>query len=53
MVKEVEFNEKTAFQCEKCGMKYWERDLAGKCQTFCEKHPNLCDPEISEKAIKE
>lgn len=53
MAKEIKHNEKDAFQCEVCGMKYWERENAEQCQAHCEKNPGTCDPTVVEKAIKD
>ncbi|MEK6942214.1 MAG: hypothetical protein AABW85_05140 [archaeon] len=53
MAREQKLKGKIIFRCNVCGLKYGERKTAELCEKFCSKHPNLCDPKIAEKAIKE
>ena len=52
MVKGIEFKGKSAFECEVCNMKYLDEETAKACEAFCSEHPDMCDPKISEKALK-
>ncbi len=51
MVKEVEKQGKTYFQCEECGFYYKERGWAEKCEDFCKKN-NSCSLEITKHSVK-
>jgi len=51
MVKEVSKEGKTIFQCEACGMFFKERELAEKCEKFCNEN-KACSIEITKHAIK-
>jgi hypothetical protein len=52
MVKEVKTKEDTLFQCEECGFKYREREMAEKCQAWCAEHKS-CNLEIISNAVDE
>lgn len=47
MVKEIQTNETTLFQCEDCGFKYQEKEWAEKCQAWCKEH-HSCNLEITQ-----
>lgn len=51
MVKEEVKKGKTYFRCEDCGFFYETRELAQKCQNFCEEHKS-CSLEITKHAIQ-
>jgi len=50
MVKEMRKNGKTLYICEECGFAYKEKELAEKCQQWCEEH-NSCNLEITKYAV--
>lgn len=50
MVKEVEKNGKTYYQCEICEFYYEERKWAEQCEEFCEKY-KACSVEITKHAV--
>lgn len=60
MVKEVTQNtstklgasNQTLFQCEECGLKYKDRNIAEKCEAWCREHKS-CNLEIIQSAEKE
>jgi hypothetical protein len=39
------------YLCKICDLKYREKELAEKCQAWCEKHDGQCDPEITKYAV--
>lgn len=51
MVKETNFEGKIVYTCEKCGWVYKDRDIAEKCQSWCEKHKS-CNLKYQKHAIK-
>jgi len=64
MVKEVEKNtrkseisgtnsigKKKYYQCESCGFFYVDKEIAQKCEDFCEKYKS-CSIEITKHAIQ-
>lgn len=51
MVKEVDKNGKKYFQCEICKFYYKTRELAQKCEDFCNKYKS-CSIEITKHAVK-
>jgi len=53
MVKIIENskNEKL-FQCEECGMKYAEKEIAEKCEAWCREHKS-CNLDIIKYATTE
>jgi len=51
MVKEINFEGKIVFECERCGWIYRNVEIAEKCQEWCEKH-NSCNLNITIEAIK-
>ena len=50
MVKEIEHNAKTYYQCEACNMYYEEKEIAQKCEDFCNKFKS-CDTELISHAV--
>jgi len=52
MVKEITQNTTTLYQCEECGLKYRDKSVAEKCETWCRKHKS-CNLEIIQFAEKE
>ena len=51
MVKEVEKNGKTYYQCEVCMFYYKDRKTAQECEDFCNKYKS-CSIEITGKAVE-
>jgi len=51
MVKEITKNNKTYFMCEACNMYYKTKELAQKCEDFCNKN-HACSMEITKHAVK-
>lgn len=43
---------KTLYQCEECGLKYENKEIAEKCQAWCKEHKS-CNLEIIKHAEKE
>ncbi|MBS3101921.1 hypothetical protein J4458_00560 [Candidatus Woesearchaeota archaeon] len=50
MVKTIEKNNKKYFQCEICGFVYKTKELAQKCEVWCEKYKS-CNVEITKYAV--
>jgi len=50
MVREVEKNGKTYFMCEACDMYYGTRELAQKCEDFCNEYKS-CNTELMKHAV--
>tara|TARA_B100001971_G_scaffold138572_1_gene128034 strand:+ start:294 stop:437 length:144 start_codon:yes stop_codon:yes gene_type:complete len=40
------------FQCQECGLKYRDKEIAEKCQAWCKEH-NSCNLEIIKDAVEE
>lgn len=51
MVKEETKKDKTYFKCEACDMYYETRELAQKCEDFCDKN-KACSTEITKHSVK-
>lgn len=51
MVKEIEHKGKTYFQCEACKMYYKDKEIAQKCEDFCNKHKS-CNTELISHAVQ-
>lgn len=51
MVKEKQFEGKTIFVCEICGLGYLEKEDAQKCEEWCGKNPGTCNFQISQRAV--
>ena len=50
MVKELRKDDSKLYVCEACGFAYKEKELAEKCQQWCEEH-NSCNLEITKYAV--
>ncbi len=50
MVTELRRNNKTLYLCDACGFAYEEKELAQKCQRWCEEH-NSCNLDITKHAV--
>jgi len=50
MVKELHEDDNILYVCEACGFAYKEKDLAEKCQQWCEQHQS-CNLEITQYAV--
>ncbi len=50
MVTELRRNNKTFYICDACSFAYEEKELAQKCQQWCEEH-NSCNLEITQYAV--
>ena len=51
MVKEIEKNGKTYYQCEICMFYYEEKEWAQKCEDYCRKYKS-CSLEITKHAVQ-
>ena len=51
MVKEMRKNNKTLYLCEECGFAYESKELANKCQNWCDEH-HSCNLEITKNAVQ-
>jgi hypothetical protein len=51
LVKEKQFEGKTIFVCEICGLGYLEKETAQQCEEWCRKNPGTCNAQISQKAV--
>ena len=51
MVKEIGKNDKKYFQCESCGFYYEDKEIAEKCQAYCDEH-HSCSLEITKHAVQ-
>jgi len=50
-MKEIEHEGKKYFMCEACDMYYLTREIAQKCEDFCNKH-HACNTELISKAVE-
>ncbi len=50
MVKELIREGETLYVCDACGLAYKERELAERCQSWCEQTQS-CNLEITQKAV--
>ena len=50
MVTELHKEGETFYVCDACGFAYKEKELAEKCQSWCEQHQS-CNLEITQHAI--
>ena len=50
MVKEIKKENKIYYQCESCDMYYPKKELAKKCEDFCDNH-KACNTEIIKHSI--
>ena len=51
MVKEIKKGNKKFYQCEICEFFYKEKQLAQKCQNWCNKH-NSCNIGITKYSVQ-
>jgi len=51
MVNEIEHNGKKYYQCDVCKFYYETRELAQKCEDFCNKN-NACSIKLTKHAVK-
>jgi hypothetical protein len=51
MVKSIKKDGIVYYQCEACNMFYKEKELAQKCEDYCNKY-HSCSLEITKKAVK-
>lgn len=52
MVKFLEQNKMQVYQCEECGLKYEEKEIAEKCEQWCREYKS-CNLEIIKYAVPE
>lgn len=52
MVKIIKQNNKILYQCPACGLQYEEKEIAEKCQSWCQQH-NSCHLDIIKHAVKD
>jgi molybdopterin-guanine dinucleotide biosynthesis protein A len=52
MVRVLEHKGVEYYLCEKCDMSYLNKDLANKCEAFCEEF-KACNIDITKHAVKE
>lgn len=45
-------NNKELYQCEECGLKYENKEIAEKCQDWCQEHKS-CNLEIIKYATQD
>ena len=51
MVEEIEKNDKKYYKCESCGFFYEGKEIAEKCQAWCDEH-HSCSLEITKHAVE-
>jgi len=51
MVKVITKNGKTYYMCEACNMYYKSREIAQKCEDFCNKYKS-CNTELTKHAVQ-
>ena len=51
MVKETKKDDYVVYVCEECDMAYKEKEMAEKCEAFCNKY-HSCSLEITKHAIE-
>lgn len=52
MVKIIQKDDKTLYQCPECNLLYKEKEIAEKCEAWCREHKS-CNLEIIKEAVKE
>lgn len=50
MVRELSENGEHFYVCEECGLKYRDRETAGRCEAWCREHGS-CNLEIIKYAV--
>ena len=53
MVTEVHKGKTTLYRCDVCGLLYREKQIAEKCQHWCETHEGSCNLEYALQAVSE
>ena len=51
MVKKINKDNKTRYECEECGFIYGDNNLAEKCESWCKKN-HSCNLDITKYSIK-
>jgi len=51
MVVEIKKDNKTYFKCENCSFVYEKKELAEKCEEFCNKN-GMCNSDLAKQAVK-
>ncbi|MBI4160215.1 hypothetical protein HY504_03545 [Candidatus Wolfebacteria bacterium] len=52
MVKILRTPDKELYQCEECGLKYEGKEIAEKCQAWCNEHKS-CNLNLIKYAVKD
>ncbi|MFC2122913.1 hypothetical protein ACFLRP_04425 [Bacteroidota bacterium] len=52
MVTEVHKGTETYYKCGVCGSVYREKEIAEKCQNWCETHEGSCNIEYIQYAVQ-
>lgn len=52
MTNIIQRDGKTLYQCEECGLKYENKEIAEKCQAWCSQHKS-CNLDIIKYAVKD
>jgi hypothetical protein len=52
MVKVIKTHDKELYQCEECGLKYANKEIAKKCQSWCSEHKS-CNLDLIKYAEKD
>ena len=52
MVTRIDSKGKTFYKCDVCGLVYPEKDIAEKCQDWCETHDGSCNIEYTQHAVE-
>jgi len=52
MVKELQKDTRTIFQCEECGFKYAKKEYAVECETSCRER-GVCNTAVTKFALKD
>ena len=51
MARKIVSGKKEYFECKECNFLYKEKELADKCETWCNEH-HSCNIEITKHAVK-
>ena len=51
MVEEIKKEDKTYYACPICKFAYEDKELAGKCEAYCDEHKS-CSLVITKHAVK-
>jgi len=52
MVTAVHKGTETFYKCDACGLVYREKEIAEKCQNWCETHEGSCNLEYIQHSVK-